>query len=106
MANLRPLADSVRAWTGFRDVRVDLVRYDAPAPVRADAVRHVRELVELQNALSGADVLVVPLLVSKGSVSRDKLPFDLRGTPQVYAGEPLLPHPAMVRWIEARTVGR
>lgn len=106
MANLRPLADSVRAWTGFRDVRVDLVRDDAPAPVRAEAVRHVRELVELQNALTGADVLVVPLLVSKGSVSRDKLPFDLRGTPHVYAGEPLLPHPAMVRWIEARTVGR
>ncbi|MBV5325068.1 MAG: hypothetical protein J0626_07280, partial [Rhodospirillaceae bacterium] len=75
MANLRPLADSVRVWTGFRDVRVALVRDDAPAPVRAEAVRHLRELLDLQNALTGTGVLVVPLLVSKGSVSRDKLPF-------------------------------
>jgi hypothetical protein len=102
MAHLRPVADSVRRMTGFRDVRVDLVRDDAPAAVRAEAVRHVRELVELQSALTGADVLVVPVLVSKGTVSRDKLPADLRGTPHVYAGEPLLPHPAMVRWIESR----
>jgi sirohydrochlorin cobaltochelatase len=102
MQRLRPIADRVKAMTGFRDVRVDLVRDDAPAPVRAEAVRHVRELVELQSALTGADVLVVPVLVSKGQVSRDKLPADLRGTPHVYDGEPLLPHPAMVRWIESR----
>jgi sirohydrochlorin cobaltochelatase len=106
MQHLRPVADSVKAMTGFRDVRVDLVRDDAPPAVRAEAVRHVRELVELQSALTGADVIVVPVLVSKGQVSRDKLPADLRGTPHVYSGEPLLPHPAMVRWIEARAGGR
>ena len=102
MENLRPVADSVKAWTGFRDVRVDLVRDDAPAPVRAEAVRRVRELIELQHMVTGKDVVVVPVLVSKGSVSRDKVPNDIRGTPSVYAGEPLLPHPAMARWIEAR----
>lgn len=105
MQHLRPIADSVKAMTGFRDVRVDLVRDDAPAAVRAEAVRHVRELVELQSALTGTDVIVVPVLVSKGQVSRDKLPADLRGTPHVYSGEPLLPHPAMVRWIESRVGG-
>lgn len=105
MQSLRPIADSVKARTGFRDVRVDLVRDDAPPAVRAEAVLHVRELIALQAALTGADVLVVPVLVSKGQVSRDKLPADLRGTPHVYAGEPLLPHPAMVRWIEARVAG-
>lgn len=102
MANLRPVADSVRAWTGFRDVRVELVRDDAPAPVRAEAVLRVRELIELQSLVTGQPVLVVPVLVSKGSVSRDKVPSDIRGTRSVYAGEPLLPHEGIARWVEAR----
>jgi sirohydrochlorin ferrochelatase len=102
MGNLRPIADSVRAWTGFKDVRVELVRDDAPAPIRAEAVRRVRDLIELQAMVTGTDVLVVPVLVSKGSVSRDKVPNDIRGTPSVYDGEPLLPHEAMARWVESR----
>jgi len=102
MENLRPVADSVKAWTGFRDVRVDLVRDDAPAAVRAEAVRRVRELIELQHLATGREVVVVPVLVSEGSVSRDKVPQDIQGTPSRYAGEPLFPHPAMARWIEAR----
>ncbi len=105
MENLRPVADSVKAWTGFRDVRVELVRDDAPASVRAEAVRRVRELIELQHLATGKDVIVVPVLVSKGSVSRDKVPNDIKGTRSIYAGEPLLPHPAMARWIEARVSG-
>jgi sirohydrochlorin cobaltochelatase len=102
MENLRPVADSVRAWTGFRDVRVELVRDDAPAPVRAEAVRKVRELIELQHLVTGRDVLVVPVLVSKGGVSRDRVPNDIRGTRSVYEGEPLLPHEGIARWVEAR----
>ena len=102
MENLRPVADSVKRITGFRDVRVDLVRDDAPAPVRAEAVRRVRELIELQHMATGKEVIVVPVLVSKGSVSRSKVPNDIKGTPSVYIGEPLLPHPAMARWIELR----
>ena len=102
MENLRPIADSVKKLTGFRDVRIDLVRDDAPAPVRAEAVRRVRELIELQHLATGKEVIVVPVLVSKGSVSRSKVPNDIRGTPSRYVGEPLLPHPAMARWIESR----
>jgi len=102
MRNLRPVADSVKAWTGFRDVRVGLVRDDAPAEVRAEAVRRVREIIDLQHRVTSHDVIVVPVLVSKGAVSRDKIPKDLAGLPVVYAGEPLLPHPAMARWIEER----
>jgi sirohydrochlorin cobaltochelatase len=101
MTNLRVVADSVKARGGFRDVRVELVRDDAPAPVRAEAVRRTRELIEMQHLLSGKDVLVVPVLISKGAVSRDKLPRDLAGMPMIYAGEPLLPHAEMVRWIES-----
>lgn len=102
MRNLRPVADSVKAWTGFRDVRVELVRDDAPAPVRAEAVLRVRELIALQQMVTGKEVIVVPVLVSKGSVSRDKVPNDIKGTPSVYSGDPLLPHAAIARWVESR----
>jgi sirohydrochlorin ferrochelatase len=102
MHALRPVVDSVKATGGFRDVRVELVRDDAPAPVRAEAVLRVRELIDLQYKATGKDVLVVPVLVSTGSVSRDKVPNDIKGTHSVYLGEPLLPHPAMAAWIESR----
>jgi sirohydrochlorin ferrochelatase len=102
MANLRPVADSVRAMTGFRDVRVGLVRDDAPAAVRAEAVRGVRELIELQHLATGDTVTVVPVLVSRGAVSREKIPADLAGLPMKYVGEALLPHPGLARWVEAR----
>jgi sirohydrochlorin cobaltochelatase len=100
MKYLRRVADSVKVMTGFKDVRVDLVRDDAPADVRAEAVLRVRELIELQQKATGKEVIVVPVLVSTGSVSRDKVPNDIKGTPAKYAGAPLLPHPAMSRWIE------
>lgn len=72
-------AASVGTW----DVRVDLVRDDAPAAVRIEAVRRVRELIELQHLATGKEVLVVPVLVSKGTISRDKIPNDLKGLPVV-----------------------
>jgi sirohydrochlorin cobaltochelatase len=102
MKNLRAVADSVRSWTGFRDVRVDVVRDDAPAPVRGEAVLRVRELITMQHQITQRDVVVVPILVSKGAVSRDRLPADLAGLPMIYAGEPLLPHPSIAQWVESR----
>jgi sirohydrochlorin cobaltochelatase len=102
MENLRPVADSVKTWTQFKDVRVDVVRDDAPAAVRAEAVRRVRELIDLQAAATGREVIVVPVLVSKGNVSRDKVPHDIRGTRSKYGAEPLAPHPQLARWVERR----
>jgi sirohydrochlorin ferrochelatase len=102
MKNLRPIADSVKARTGVRDVKIGLVRDDAPPEVRAEAVREIREVILLQNALTGKPVVVVPILISTGSVSNQKLPADLEGLPVVYRGEPLLPHPAIARWVESR----
>lgn len=102
MQNLRTVADTVKALTGFRDVRVDLVRDDAPKHVRAEAVRRVRELIDLQRQLTGRDVVVVPVLISKGRVSRETFLADLAGLPVIYSGEPLLPHPGLARWIETR----
>ena len=102
MANLRPIAERVAERTGFLDVKVGLVRDDAPPEVRAEAVRAIRETIELQHALTDRPVVVVPILVSEGRVSRDKFPADLAGLPIVYTGEPILPHPALARWIERR----
>jgi sirohydrochlorin cobaltochelatase len=105
MANLRRVADAVRARTGFRSVLLDLVRDDAPAPVREEAVARVRELIRLQHELTGEPVVVVPVLVAAGRVSTEKLPKDLEGMPMVYTEEGLLPHAGMARWVEARVRG-
>jgi sirohydrochlorin cobaltochelatase len=105
MANLRRVADTVRARTGFRNVLLDLVRDDAPAPVRAEAVARVRELIRLQHELTGRDVVVVPVLISTGRVSTEKLPNDLKGLPISYTEEGLLPHSGMARWVESRVRG-
>lgn len=102
MDNLRRVADRVREMTGFRDVRVDAVRDDAPPHVRAEAVRRVRELIELQHALTQRDVVVVPILVSRGNISRSTLVNDLKGLPIVYRGDALLPHEALARWVEGK----
>jgi sirohydrochlorin cobaltochelatase len=102
MKNLRAMTDTIRALTKFKDVRVGLVQDDAPAHVRAEAVNRARELIALQNRLTNEKVVVVPVLVSKGKLSVEKIPQDLAGLPIIYDGEPLLPHPALARWIEAR----
>lgn len=102
MQNLRPVARKVDEITGFRDVKVGLVRDDAPAPVRAEAVEAIREIILLQNELTGKPVVVVPILISTGQVSREKFPADLEGLPVVYGGDALLPHPGMAAVVEAR----
>jgi sirohydrochlorin cobaltochelatase len=105
MANLRRVADTVRARTGFRSVLLDLVRDDAPPQVREEAVARVRELIQLQHQLTGRDVVVVPVLISTGRVSTEKLPKDLEGLPMSYTAEGLLPHSGMARWVESRVRG-
>lgn len=102
MANLRRVADTVSARARFRSVLLDLVRDDAPAPVRAEAVSRVRELILLQHELTSQPVVVVPILVASGRVSTEKLPKDLEGLPIVYTSEGLLPHVEMARWVESR----
>jgi sirohydrochlorin cobaltochelatase len=102
MANLRPVADSVARLTGFRDVKIGLVRDDADPPVRAEAVRGIREIIDLQHQLTGAPVVVVPLLVSKSPINYDKFPTDLAGLVIAYDGEGLLPHAGVADWIRRR----
>lgn len=102
MTNLRKVVAAVRSMTSFADVRVDLVRDDAPKLVRAEAVERVRELIDLQHRLTGLPVVVVPVAISKGQLTREKIPRDLGGLPIVYDGEALLPSEGMSRWVESR----
>lgn len=102
MSNLRQVADAVKRVTRFASVAVELVRDDAPPAVRAEAVLRAREIVELQRAATGRDVVVVPLLISAGSLANRTMPADLSGLAIAYAGDPVLPHDAIVRWVERR----
>lgn len=102
MENLRPLAGHVKSAGGFRNVLIGTVRDDAPAAVRTEAVRRIREIIALQHLATGRPVVVVPVLISTGQVSREKFPQDLAGLPVVYSGDALLPHPGLARWVEAR----
>lgn len=102
MEHLRRVASGVRERTGWRDVRIGLVKDDAPAAERAEAVRNVRDLAELQAAAARDSVTVVPVLLAPGKLTKVGLPRDLANLPIRYTGEPLLPHPAMGRWIARR----
>lgn len=102
LRNLHPLANHVETAGGFRSVMVGTIRDDAPATVRAEAVRAIRAVIELQHEATGQPVVVVPVLISTGQVSREKIPRDLEGLPIVYSGDALLPHPGLARWVEAR----
>ncbi|HEY4218668.1 MAG TPA: CbiX/SirB N-terminal domain-containing protein [Gemmatimonadaceae bacterium] len=104
MKNLRVVADSVRAATGFANVAVELVRDDAPAEVRGEAVKRAREIVTLQHAATNKDVVIVPILVSTGAIAETKLPGDLAGLPAVYSPAPLLPDANLVQWVERRVL--
>lgn len=102
MKHLRVVASRVQALTGFRDVRAEMVRDDAPALVRAEGVQRVRDIIDMQRQITGQTVTVVPVLISKGRVSREKFTADLQGLDIRYEGTPLLPHALLAQWIERR----
>jgi sirohydrochlorin ferrochelatase len=102
MSNLRPVAAKAQSLLGVPEMSVELVRDDAPAHVRAEAVKRVRELIGLQHRLTGRPVVVVPVLLSRGRISRERFLADLAQLPVTYSGDPLLPHDLFGRWVEQR----
>jgi sirohydrochlorin ferrochelatase len=93
------IANGVRGRGRFSAVRSGVVRDDAPAPVRAAAVRAVRERIARFASDTGHPVIVVPWLVGAGRLARSQLLQDLAELEIRYEGTPMLPHPALGDWL-------
>lgn len=93
------VASGVHNRGRFAATRAEFVRDDAPPAVRAVAVRQLREGIAQHAVATGRDVIVVPWLIGVGRLVRDRLPVDLAGLPIRFDGRPMLPHPALDRWV-------
>ena len=92
--------------SGLRQpVRVGHIKDDAPPPIRAAAVSEIRDTVLTLAARAADSVVVLPVLISAGTIDRNKLPRDLAELPIRYFPAPLAPLPMIARWIE-RTAQR
>lgn len=98
--NLLGVAEVLHAGGVRAAIRVGLVRDDAVGPRRAEAVRLVRDTVVALSGAAGDSVVVIPVLISTGSLDRAKMPGDLAGLPVVMRPMPLAPSPRLARWIE------
>lgn len=83
-----------------REIRVAQLRDDAPAEVRAAAVRAMRDTVRAMAGRAADSVTVLPALISTGGITTTKIPRDLEDTPVRYRPYPLAPLPQLARWIE------
>jgi sirohydrochlorin cobaltochelatase len=101
MANLAQASVPALQRAGLRaEVRIGLLRDDAPPPDRARAVAAIRDTVQRLAAASRDSVLVLPVLISSGAINRVKIPRDLEGLPVRYVPTSLAPRPELARWIE------
>lgn len=102
--NLTAVTAPLGAKSG-QDVRVGLLRDDAPAAVRAAAVAAMRDTVIALAARSRDSVVVFPLMISAGDITRVKIPKDFADLPVRFAPSSLTPQAAIARWIEASARG-
>jgi sirohydrochlorin ferrochelatase len=98
--NLQRVAAALGNRGMHQPVRVALLRDDAPAAVRAAAVSGIRDTALTLAARSGDSVVVLPVLISSGTIDRRKLPRDLAELPIRYSPSPLAPLPSIVHWVE------
>ncbi|HEX6972463.1 MAG TPA: CbiX/SirB N-terminal domain-containing protein [Limnochordia bacterium] len=91
-ANLRALSRMVQSRGGFRSVEYALLNPDT-----------VRETVAAR--LEAGPVIVVPVMLAAGYFTA-QVRRRLARLPCRYSGEPILPHPAILRWVlHERTLG-
>lgn len=104
LKDIGSVSEELRTATG-KELHVGLLRDDAPAEVRAQAVAAMRDSVLAMAERSGDSVVALPVMISSGLITRTKIPNDLAGLPLRYHAEPLAPLPQLSRWIErvART---
>lgn len=97
---IRDLELAARELGSDVQVRIGLLRDDAPPPVRAAAIALIRETVNGLATAAGDSVAVLPILISSGSIDRVTIPKDLFALPIRYTATSLAPHDALARWIE------
>jgi sirohydrochlorin ferrochelatase len=93
------VAAGVLERTGFAVVEAGVVRDDAEPDRRAAAVTVLRDRIGRLAAETGRPVVVVPWILGAGRLTRERLPADLAGLDVRYDGRPMLPHPALARWV-------
>jgi sirohydrochlorin cobaltochelatase len=98
--NLGTVGQVLSAGGLVADLRIALVRDDAAPAVRAAAIQAARDTVTALAARARDSVVVIPILISTGSLDRLKLPGDLAGVPAAMRPAPLAPSPRLARWIE------
>ena len=104
IADIGAVSAGLQRATG-RELHVALLRDDAPAAVRAQAVAAMRDTVLAMAARARDSVVAMPVMISKGAITHQKIPRDLAGLPLRYRPEPLAPLPMLARWIERSARG-
>lgn len=101
LVNIRGTTDRALRAAGFTgELRVGLLRDDAPPAVRAAAVAQLRDTVSALVRAADDSVLVLPVLISSGTINKIKIPSDLADLPIRYVPTPLAPRAELARWIE------
>jgi len=98
--NLGTVGQVLSAGGLAADLRIALVRDDAAPEIRAAAIQEARDTVTALATRTRDSVVVIPILVSTGSLDRLKVPGDLDGVPAAMRPAPLAPSPRLARWIE------
>jgi sirohydrochlorin ferrochelatase len=99
-ANLGAAGRVLAAGGMTGEFRIALVRDDAAPELRAKMIGVIRDTVSALAARARDSVVVIPVLVSTGSLDRVKMPGDLAGLPVAMRPAPLAPSPRLARWIE------
>jgi hypothetical protein len=94
---MRVLAERMRQSSKFKRIEYLTVRDDAPAPIRDKAAAELRAVVTKASS-EGARVLIVPLLLSYGSIEGG-IKKRLEGLDYVISNHALLPDDRIVEWV-------
>jgi hypothetical protein len=100
IADLEVASRALREAGLAQESRVALLRDDAPADVRAAAIRELRDTTLALAARAQDSVVVLTALISSGAINYEKIPADLAGLPVRYRPTALAPLPVLARWIE------
>jgi sirohydrochlorin ferrochelatase len=99
LADMKLLADSIKAKTGYAEIQYMTLRDDADDPVRDAATTELRQRIEKVNAKKQT-ALIVPLLLSFGGIENG-LVTRLKGLEYRMPTQGLLPDQRIPSWVLA-----